>query len=413
LTFEIFLFTVKKISTFLPKVSAVKHFNCRFAFFLFLAFISFITINAGCAPKARLPVSALGTPEHHVFTGMKLLEAGKLLDAEREFGLAKELDHEYSPAYTGLGLTFSYKGDFKSAFDNMSLAKKLAISKQEQALAYVGFMRLYTRQKDKDWLGEVEKNFERARDTLKDVPDMPDFYFYMGLAYKEAYEFDDAADALKRVLEINKAFLDKADHELKLVQKIERAMPGTPIGKKVALLEKVTRADVAALFIQELRLETIYKRFGLKKSVTSFESPDESASLKEIPIPVDVQDHPLRGDVKTVIGLGVQGLGVFPDGTFAPNECITRASYAMMIEDIICTITDDPSLATRHIGNVSPFADVRSDVPYFNAIMVCTTRGIIEPKRKIRQDIFDPRGSVSGADAVLAIRNLKEDLRIF
>ncbi|UCF73213.1 MAG: S-layer homology domain-containing protein [Deltaproteobacteria bacterium] len=374
----------------------MKHFNCTCAFFLFLAFISFIMINAGCAPKARLPVSALGTPEHHVFTGMKLLEAGKLLDAEREFGLANELDHEYSPAYTGLGLTFGYKGDFKSAFDNMCLAEKLAISKQEQALAYVGFMRLYTQQKDKDWLGEVEKNFERARDTIKDVPDMPEPYFYMGLACKEACEFDDAAYALKRVLEINKTFVDKADHELKLVQKIERAMPETPFGKKVALLEKVTRADVAALFIQELRLETIR----------------EGAFLKEIPIPVDVQDHPLRGDVKTVIGLGVQGLGVFPDGTFAPNEFVTRASYAMMIADIVCTLTDDPSLATRYRGNTSPFADVRSDVPYFNAIMVCTTRGIIEPKREMRQDIFDPRGRVSGADAVLAIRNLKEHLRI-
>ncbi|MFB0532325.1 MAG: hypothetical protein ACETVU_01500, partial [Desulfatiglandales bacterium] len=129
----------------------MKHFNCTCVFFLFLAFISLITIHGGCGPKARLPVSALDTPERHVFTGMKLLEAGKLLDAEREFGLAQELDHEYSPAYTGLGLAFTYKGDFKSALDNMSLAKKLAMSKQEQALAYVGFMRLYTHQKDKDW----------------------------------------------------------------------------------------------------------------------------------------------------------------------------------------------------------------------------------------------------------------------
>jgi len=304
----------------------------------------------------------------------------------------------------GLGLVFGYKGDFSSAFDNMSRAKKLARSKEEEALTHVGLMRLYTQQKDKDWLEDVKKNFKRATKTLKDAPGP---YFYMGLAYKEAYRFGDAADTFKRVLEINRTFVDKADQQFKLVQKIQRAMPGTQIGKKVALLEKVKRADVAALFIQELKLDKLYRKFRPDKFDTSFESPEE------VSIPVDVQDHPLRNDVQTVIGLGVKGLGTFPDGTFAPNEFITRASYAMMIADIISTIIHDPSLAAKYTGNVSPFVDVRNDIPSFNAIMVCTLRGIIEPKGDIRQNIFDPRGSVSGGDVLFAIRILKEDLKIF
>ena len=128
---------------------------------------------------------------------------------------------------------------------------------------------------------------------------------------------------------------------------------------------------------------------------------------------MDVRDHPLRTDVQTVIGLGVKGLGTFPDGTFAPNEFITRANYAMMIADILSTIIHDPALATKYTANASPFVDVRNDIPYFNAIMICTIRGIIEPKGDIRQNIFDPRGSVSGGDALFAIRRLKEDLKIF
>jgi len=381
----------------MQEVDAMKHFDYSFTFFCFLAFISFILIIGGCAPKVRPPVSILGTPEHHVYSGMRLLENGKIFDAEREFRMAIELDHRYSPAYMGLGLVLGYKGDFSSAFDNMYQAKRLARSKEEEALTYVGLMRLYTQKKEKDWLGDVERNFKRAVMTLKD---MPDPYFYMGLAYKEAYRFSDAADEFKRALEINQTFTDKADHQLKLVRKLQMAMPGSLIGKKVALLKKVKRIDVAALFIRELKLDTIYRRFRPEK-------------LDEIPIPVDVQDHPLRTDVRTVIGLGIKGLGAFPDGTFAPNEFITRASYATMIADVISTITNDTSLATKYIGNVSPFVDVRNDIPYFNAIMVCTTKGIIEPKMDIRQDIFDPRGSVSGADALLAIRRLKEDLKIF
>ncbi len=405
LTFEMFLSKVKAYKDlYRAGVDAMKRFNYTLPFFVFLAFISFILIIGGCAPRVRPPVSILDTPEHHVISGMRLLENGKLFDAEREFRLAIELDHEYSPVYMGLGLVFGYKGGFSSAFDNMSRAKNLARSKEEEALTYVGLMRLYTRQKDKDWLEDVEKNFKRARKTLKEAPDP---YFYMGLAYKEAYRFGDAADTFKRVLEINRTFVDKADQQFKLVQKIQRAMPGTPIGKKVALLEKVKRAAVAALFIQELKLDKLYRKFRPDKFDTSFESPEE------VSIPVDVQDHPLRTDVQTVIGLGVKGLGTFPDGTFAPNEFITRASYAMMIADIISTIIHDPSLVTKYTGNVSPFVDVRNDIPSFNAIMVCTIRGIIEPKGDIRQNIFDPRGSVSGGDALFAIRILKEDLKIF
>ncbi len=380
---------------------------------VFLCFFPLALVIAGCAPQVRPPVRTLGTPEHHVATGMKLLEGSKLIDAEREFNLARELDPEYSPASMGLGLVLGCRGDFESAFDTMCQAQKLAKSKKEEILAYVGFMRLHTQQKDKDWLEHVRGNFERARKVLN-ATDMPDPYFYMGLAYKEASRFSDAVDAFKRVLEINQAFSDRAERQLRLVQKIERAMPGTPIGKKVALLEKVRRVDVAALFIQELELDKAYKRFGPGEFDISLESAPERTPLTEMPTPVDVQDHPLRADVLAVIGLGVKGLCAFPDGTFAPNEPVTRADYAVMISDIIAALTRDRSLATRYIGEVSPFADVRNDVPYFNAVMVCTTRGIIEPRGKaVRGSIFDPKGGISGADALLAIRRLKEDLRIF
>ncbi len=193
----------------------MKLFNYSFSSFVFLAFFSFILIIDGCAPKTRHPVSTIGTQAHHVFSGMKLLEKGKLLDAEREFNLAKELDPEYSPAYRGLGLVLGYKGDFKSAFNHMSRAKRLAKRKEEKALAYVGFMRLYTQQKGKDWVDDVEDNFNKAKLIDKDLPDS---YFYMGSAYKEAHRFGDAAEAFKKVLEINKTFIEEADHQLKLVQ---------------------------------------------------------------------------------------------------------------------------------------------------------------------------------------------------
>jgi hypothetical protein len=232
------------------------------------------------------------------------------------------------------------------------------------------------------------------------LPEMPDPYYYMGVAYKEAFRLSDAAGAFKKVLEINKTLMSEADHQLTMVQKIERAMPSTPIGKKVALLEKVRRIDVAALFIQELKLDKAYEGF-------------KSTRMSDVPIPPDVKDHPLRTDVQRAITLGIKGLDTFPDGTFAPFEPIVRASYAMMIADIIGTVTNDPSLANKYQGAASPFVDVRNDVPYFNAVMVCTNRGIMEARDSVSHTIFGPMDSVSGAKALLAIRRLKEDLRLF
>ena len=392
----------------------MKFFNYLHLSLVFLWVFSFIIAICGCAHKTKVAISTLNTPEHHVFTGMKLMESGKLSDAEREFNLAKELDHKYAPAYRGLGLIFAYKGEFKPALKNMSRAKKLARGKEEEVRVYVGFMRLHALQRDKNWLDDVEDNFKKANTILKKIhKEWPDPYFYMGLAYKEAYKFSDAAAQFKKVLEINTTFIDKADYEVKLLQKIERALPGTTIGKKVALLEKVKRVDVAALFIQEMRLDKIYDKFRPKKFDTSFKSPGQSSSAYQMPVPADVVDHPLRTDVQTVVTLKIKGLSTFPNGTFAPNEFITRASYAMMIADVISTISNDSSLDTKYIGSVSPFADVRNDLPYFNAIMVCTTRGIIEAERGLRQNIFNPIGSVSGADALLIIRRVREDLKIF
>jgi len=75
-----------------------------------------------------------------------------------------------------------------------------------------------------------------------------------------------------------------------------------------------------------------------------------------------VGDGPSRGDIEAVVRLQIKGLQPGPDHTFEPNKAITRAEFAMMIEDILIKITGDNSLATKFIGTESPFPDLRSDL---------------------------------------------------
>jgi len=74
--------------------------------------------------------------------------------------------------------------------------------------------------------------------------------FYLGIAHKEAYAFGDAANAFSKVIALKGDYAKEANDEWELMQKIQRAAPGTKIGMKIALIPEIDRADLAVLFIE-------------------------------------------------------------------------------------------------------------------------------------------------------------------
>ena len=374
--------------------------------------VAFGVMMTSCAKPPRKPEAALDTPEHHVFSGNKLLDKGDYAGAQREFDLAIQLDKKYSPAYVGLGLVFGFQNNFEKAFENMKKAKGLAEKPDDKVTAYVGMIRLYSMERKEKWLDKAEDEFD---DAIKVDKKSSAAYFYMGKAYKFAFNFDKAGEMFRKVLDLNDKYLIEADNEWKVVQKIQRAAPGSLIGKKIALIEEIGRADVAALFVQELLLEKLYEKRTPKRFDTGYQAPTkkfEADRIVKAEPATDIQNHVLRTDVEAILRVGVRGLEPSPDHKFLPNEKVTRAAYALMIEDILIKVSGDEKLATKFIGSKSPFPDLRNDLPYFNAVMVMTSRGIMEGK-DLTTGEFAPMGTVSGADALLVIRKLKDELRFF
>jgi len=371
-------------------------------------FFACVLLLVSCAPKERVASSQLDTPEHHVYTGLKLIDQEKYADAQREFELAIQLDAKYSKAYTGMALVKIYTANFDAAWDNLKTGWKYAKTDEERLFVYVSRIQYYTQSKsEKKWLTLAKGEFDEA---VKLDPKNSPAYYFMGLAYKAGLNFNSAGQMFTKVLELKTDYVDEADVQWKFLQKVQRAMPGTSTGKQIALVERLTRADAAALFMEELKIDVLYKKRTPKTFDTSFKNPEKAAIKTEKITAKDIADQPLKIDIEGILGIGLRGLENYPDGNFHPGELVTRAAYAMMLEDILIKVSGDNSLATKFIGSTSPFPDLRADLPYFNAIMVVTSRGIMEAKDMTSGE-FAPLSPVAGVDALLIIRKIKDELK--
>lgn len=375
--------------------------------FMLVAVIAAAMLVISCGPKAVKPTSEMDDPRHHTNMGIRFLNEGNIGEAQKSFERAIQLNPNFSMATTGLGVVKAYQNDFKAASGYIDRGWNLASTSEEKVFAYVGYIRLYTLSKDPgNWLNLAREKFDFAvqTDSRSALP-----HYFMGMAYKAALEFDKAEGMFAKVLDLKGEYTAEANAQWELIQKIKRAMPGTLTGKKIAIVDKITRADTAALFMEELKIDKLYERRTAKRFDTSFKDPDRAKMKPRGPATAsDIADSPLRSDIEGILRVGVRGLEVNADGTFDPLGLVKRGPYAMMIEDILIRVTGDEKLATQYIGGTSTFPDLRSDLPYFNAVMVVTSRGIM--KGNIATGQFDPEGTVSGVDALLIIREFKEQL---
>ncbi|MFZ2394899.1 MAG: tetratricopeptide repeat protein [Smithella sp.] len=396
-----------------------------FPFIICTAVLSLIS----CGPKARIAVSQLDTPGHHTFTGLKLLDLEKYPDARREFSMAIELNKNYSKAYTGLALVNIFTGKFDTAAENLTLGLKNAKTDDEKLFVNVARIRYYTSNKsEQKWLESAKNQFDEA--VVIDSKHTPAYYF-MGLAYKEGLQFNQALEMFSKVVQLKTDHVADADAQLKFLQKIQLARPATEAGKRIALVERITRADTAALFMEEVKIKELFKKPEVKVTETpskeAVKDTDKVAdtTLKEVrkvlaevlaPAPVkppanDIADHPFRKDIEGVLETGVRGLENDPKSNFNPNEVLSRGEFAIMLEDILMKLTGEKDLAAKYVSSKSLFPDVPADMPYFNAIISVTSREIMEAKN-VKTGEFAPLKPLSGVEALLTIRKLKEKLKL-
>lgn len=382
-----------------------------------LACILLLAGVTACSKAPREAQGMLDTPLHHYETGMRLLDAGDLAGAQGSFGTALELDDGYGPALAGNGLVLAMQGDVKESLELIRSGQRKADRSSDspermwtlvaEQRAYIALHKL-GKISDSALVRESRRAFGDARIASPDAA-MP--WFWQGEAYLQALAFEEARAAFREAQTRDIGYGEKASERLALLERIIRASLKTSVGKRIALVDKITRADMAALLVEELGIERFFEGTEIPEAST-FQSPqDMKSGDMDAVSATDIQSHPLRVDVQSIMKYRLRGLQPFADHTFQPDRPLTRAEAALILEDIFIRAKNDTALATRFVGQSSPFPDVRNDHPFFNAAMFATTRGLLHAD--VAKGLFRPVDSISGVDAVLLINALKTELDVF
>lgn len=392
--------------------------------------LGLVWLSGGCAVKRATSISEEDNPAHHYLRGMELIDKQDLSEGLTQFKRALDLEPDYAPALAGKALVSALKAEAekdkehqavewsKEAIDCLDKAKDKADGDSQEFSVLVTGIRVYLHARPKKWLKKARGCYNKAiklRDDVK-VEELPYYRtlaaadYFMGLAFFKAYSFRDSENCLAKALS---ASPDRW-HELatllyKRVQKITRACANftlTDVAKRIAVKDRVVRADVAALLVDEIHLD----RFLAGRIPVASEEPKASF------IPADVGKHLFKSEILIVLKWHLRGLEPLYDETsraylFYPDKPMTRKELALILEDLLIKITGDESLATRYFGQKnSPYPDVSPTSSCFNAIMNAVSRGLMEPDLSGE---FRPDDFVDGAEQLLAILRLRDVMNIY
>ncbi len=394
-----------------------------------ILFLGLLLAAFGCAKPATRCVSPEDNPTHHYLQGMELLDDKKIDDASAKFERALYCDDEFGPGYAGAAVAGAVKiasiqgkaeqADSDKVYQNLKLAFKYSETKEDEFAAYLGSMRVYTSLKPKKWLSKVEDDYRNAMKLKVDEKKIVYYEgregatYFMGVAYLEARNFEPARDMFSNVLggRRDSKWNAPADRYWKKTDKIVRALAGITVGdvgKEIAVMDSVSKGDMAALLVDELRIDKLFAGRIPVRSDTDRINPDF--------VPSDLNNNPFRDEALIMMKWKIRGFQPVYDTAsksymFKPNEKMTRKEFALALEDILIKITGNEGLSSSFLGHQkSPFPDVPSTSAWYNAVMNVTTRNIMETELSGE---FRPDDAVDGAEALLAVRILRQRLNIY
>lgn len=395
-----------------------------------LAGLLMILTLGGCGNKKAVPMSVEDNPAHHYLMGMQLIESKDYDKAMSRFDRAVELDSEYAQAIAGQALVNALRaqGEKDSGYKSVDAERSLemldkavseASDSEQKFSVYVTGIRVYTNLNSKGWEKRIEDLYDDASVVRKSVKEegLPYYRntealdYFMGESLFKAGKFRASEDALGKVLSADPGkWHEKARELSRRVQKIVLAMHNytlTDVARKIAVKEKVDRADVAALLVDELHLEKLF--------AGRIPAPEVKKTDSQF-VPADVVNHMFEPEILTVLKWHVRGLEPVYDQTtraflFYPQKAMTRKELAFVLEDVIVKLVGDKTIPTKHLGqDKSLYPDVHPTDAWYNAIVTVVNRNLMETDLS---GAFRPDDTMDGADLILSLMRLRNVMNVY
>ncbi len=360
---------------------------------LFLA-MSLLFIGCSKSPVPVEPTNIADSVEQHVVTGLSLLEHEDINGAIYQCDRALALEPNNSSAYSCLAIAKSDKELLEKAEENI----KLDIDTFRYHLANIRVLDLKSAEKSYEKIQKLEL------DSLPYYKDKQSADYFLALNYFTHLEFENTREFSAKVFKNKDA---KFENQARILwQKVDGVIRAlslsefTVTAKKLVLNERIKRADIAVVLEDEIALSKLMK--GAFKA-------DRKNSARELS--GDILTHPNLPQIKVFYKYGLRGLEprvIDKTEMFLPDSYITRADFALLLEDIVSKALGDNKMKTSFYGNISTFIDVKNDAYYFNAINTAVSRGFLKPNQNSE---FRPNEFLNGVELIEAIAVIKEEIR--
>ena len=363
-----------------------------------------VILVVGCARQVEMsPQSKLDTAELHYRQGLRALDEDDVWAAQASFERARSLDENHPGVAVGSALVASAQGEFFKARKMLegALHQDRSFVDAHVALAQVTAKEGMTQGRSPEqWLEPMRRSMTRAAQLAQADGSVP---FRHGEIEFDAGEYDPARRALQRSISLAQAPWDeRAKQLLTRMQTIERSTPGSPLGARIAAAQSVSRAELAVLLIEELHVE---QHLAARRRLEAA-APPPAVEIDATALGIEMTwAQPF---IERLLPLGIIGLEPLPDGSFAPEEPVTRAQLAMVVDDLLQRISGSDHSLNRYTGEASRFSDMPSDHYAYAAIANVVARGVMAPDAIAMT--FRPSAPVQGAEALEVIRQLESAL---
>ncbi len=379
-----------------------------------------VLVFAGCGGPSRKCLLKESNISTEYFNGMVHLEENKPGLATGIFNGILACDNHYSPAYSGLAVAYAQVAAAGFNLNNKSInaslralyyAKKYASGNEDDFRRSIAAIRAYTTYKSPGWFRKVENEFRHAMKTRVEQSKLVYYEssdaasYFIGNAYFDSGRIENAMAEYKSLIEVDKdgrwgRLAQIAYNRSALIlSNIERA-EGEPKVVVLAFRSRLTRAEVAAILIGELRVDRL------------LQSHEVQLGVRGTPVPVDILKSPYRAEIMKILKLGIKGLTSTysrPSSSylFRPLKVVTRKDYAIIIDDIQRRLAAGPSAFSLMERKKRTFADVPPKAPWYEAVMNITSLNILVP---LDGREFRPYDNLDGPDAFSAVMGLKDGL---